>query len=188
MPALRMLDRVSLFIGADHRNSESYCAFISGFLTVSREVIILATMKREQSSGRDNEAGRRDRNHRKFFANWSPPVLWSAGIFYLSSLPGSVIRLPSIILIDKFLHLVVYGLLNVLVMRSCRKSGMKKSVIVASMLYSILFALSDEIHQYFVPGRLSDPMDFVADVLGVLISGWVFMRFFSHARSDSIDA
>jgi len=65
---------------------------------------------------------------------------------------------------------------------------MKKKVLVASMLYSILFALSDEIHQYFVPGRLSDPMDFVADILGVLISGWFFMRIFSHSRSDSVDA
>lgn len=39
----------------------------------------------------------------------------------------------------------------------------------------ILYAISDEFHQYFVPGRSASPLDVCIDSLGAMIGIWVFM-------------
>jgi len=38
----------------------------------------------------------------------------------------------------------------------------------------VVFAASDEIHQAFVPGRETDVMDWLADVAGICISGYIY--------------
>ena len=36
-----------------------------------------------------------------------------------------------------------------------------------SYLFGVIFAFSDELHQYFVPGRSCDPVDFTVDSLAL---------------------
>jgi VanZ family protein len=36
-----------------------------------------------------------------------------------------------------------------------------------------MFGLSDEIHQYFVPGRNMDPLDLLTDAIGAALALWV---------------
>jgi len=138
-------------------------------------------MKKRKSSFKENGAAETRLSIRSAFIAWFPPLLWSIGIFYFSSLPSFAFHLPSIRFIDKLIHAVIFGALNVLILRGCREMGATKSGLLFGMYYSILFGLSDEVHQYFVPGRSTDPLDFMADVVGVLISGWIYMEFFvSH--------
>jgi len=108
---------------------------------------------------------------------WSPPALWSIGIFCFSSLPGGAILLPPFRFADKVIHFFAYAGLNVLVLRACRGYRTVDRVFTIGMLYSILFGLTDEFHQYFVPGRFADPYDFAADAAGVLVSGWLYLRY-----------
>lgn len=38
------------------------------------------------------------------------------------------------------------------------------------IFFSLLFAISDEFHQYFIPGRSADIYDILADFTGILVS------------------
>ena len=48
-----------------------------------------------------------------------------------------------------------------------RKIRVKSSTLV--VCFSLLYAISDEFHQSFVPGRNADPWDVLADFVGVAI-------------------
>ena len=47
------------------------------------------------------------------------------------------------------------------------------------VLLATLFGVTDEIHQYFVPGRQADVFDVVADAVGAL-AGALFVAFLSR--------
>ena len=46
----------------------------------------------------------------------------------------------------------------------------------AAAAISFLYAISDEIHQSYVPGRDSDPVDVLVDCLGIGFALWVLRR------------
>jgi VanZ family protein len=141
-------------------------------------------MKMRKSSFQADGAGEMSISIRSGLIAWSPPLLWSIGIFYFSSLPSSVFHLPSIRLLDKLIHVIVFGILNLLVLRGCRKIGTRKKGFFFGIFYSLLFGLSDEVHQYFVPGRFADPLDFLANAIGILISSWIFIKFYAITDTE----
>lgn len=93
-----------------------------------------------------------------------------AAIFFFSSLPGS--RVPGV-LPDFVPHFVEYMILGVLVFQalSATKAKLPTPLVAGwATLVSVLYALSDEIHQLYVPGRTFSGRDLAADGLGVLIA------------------
>jgi len=99
---------------------------------------------------------------------WLPVIIYCLLIFIQSSYsyPYSVPKLPYI---DKVIHFVVYAILGFLFFRAFRTQRFKENinmVIMLSILSSSLCGMSDEVHQYFVPHRDADLMDFLADVMG----------------------
>ncbi len=98
---------------------------------------------------------------------WLPTILYCGLIFYLSSStpPESVTG----ILPDKVLHFFEYGLLSTLCFFSLKRSGPGSDIkikAVLAILFASLYGVSDEIHQYFVPGRESSIGDVIADFVG----------------------
>jgi len=100
-----------------------------------------------------------------------------AGIFYLSaqSNPPGPSRIP-----DKLQHAVEYFGFGVVVFRAVA-GGLGAQVtaarVNATMLIVALYAISDELHQLFVPLRTADVRDVVADVAGgsiALIACWAW--------------
>ena len=55
------------------------------------------------------------------------------------------------------------------------KTTMKNSGLPLCMLVGVLYAVSDEIHQMFVPGRSAQVIDIFADSLGVLVGSLLLM-------------
>lgn len=104
----------------------------------------------------------------RFIRYWVPVILYAGLIFTISSfpLPPPKVEIP---FIDKFIHLIEYGILGFLFYRALRVSKLAKRVFVLAIIFSILYALSDEIHQYFVLGRNCDLRDLAADSLGVVL-------------------
>ena len=147
------------------------------FLTAVGGGIILSALIAGPAPDIPSHAGGRRAATGRVLRTWSLPALWSIGIFCVSSLPGGAIFLPPFRLADKLIHFLVYAGLNVLVLRACREYRTVDGVFTIGMLYSILFGLTDEIHQYFVPGRFADPYDFAANTAGILVSGWFYLRF-----------
>jgi VanZ family protein len=104
---------------------------------------------------------------------WLPLVAWMGLIFWLSAQPD----LPNPgtgwlrALISSGAHAFVFGVLAVLWARTF--GGRPQSWLIAFAL-TILYALSDEFHQAFVPGRHPDPWDLMCDGLGAALGlvGW----------------
>ena len=100
-----------------------------------------------------------------------------AGLIFLAS-SRSYVPSPGLTKADdKFAHFVVYGLLGTLV---CRLGRGWRAAAGALVVVSA-FGASDEWHQSFVPGRVTDFGDWLADTLGAatavaLYSGWAWYR------------
>ena len=52
---------------------------------------------------------------------------------------------------------------------SLKKSGLKKSLFIAAIIFAGIYGITDEIHQYFVPGRYSSAGDVAADFFGAIL-------------------
>ncbi len=101
-----------------------------------------------------------------------PWQLLLLAIFIQSSI-GSIIMIDlGFSFQDKFLHFMVFGVLAFLMARSFKKSRFKlvnKYYHILAILFSSMYGVIDEYHQYFVPGRFSTVGDWVADLLGAIV-------------------
>jgi len=89
-------------------------------------------------------------------------------IFLFSSFPQPM-ELPSFSSADKLVHLLAYGLLASLIYFAREKSRATFHPIFIPFLIAFLYGLSDEIHQYFVPGRDADVFDALANAVGAFV-------------------
>ena len=106
---------------------------------------------------------------------WFPVFLWCGVIFTLSSMP--TLPAPEIIWWDFILkksdHIIEYAILYYLVYRALTKNFLKQKnslITVYSLLFTLLYSISDEYHQSFTPGRHCKAMDIGFDFLGMLVS------------------
>ena len=79
-------------------------------------------------------------------------------------------------LILKSFHLIEYAFLTFLLSFAILK---KKWIILIAYLY----AVSDEFHQFFTPGRTSRFRDTLIDLVGILIGIFIFNKIFSKKKS-----
>ncbi len=95
-----------------------------------------------------------------------------AAIFLASSIPGS--ELPVLGRWDTFAkkagHILGYALLTSAFLRAlCREDSRGRLKLIAPICLAILFAISDEWHQSFVPGRTASLGDVVIDAVGSIL-------------------
>lgn len=105
---------------------------------------------------------------------WLPVCLYCAAIFGLSGmekLPEAAQEVP-----DKLGHLVVYAGLGVLAARAfSRDFGLSRTrTWLACSLFCLIYGLTDEYHQSFVPGRSPEVGDVLADLFGGLAGAYVY--------------
>lgn len=106
--------------------------------------------------------------YKNFIFYWAPVISYCVFIFIQSEFP-SAIKTHDIPHIDKLAHFLGYGLLGILFFRAFRTTSLKENadrLMLFSMAASILYGISDEIHQYYVPFRSADIADALADMLG----------------------
>jgi VanZ family protein len=144
----------------------------------------------------------------KVFAKyWLPVILWAALIFSVSGdkksvhhssrLIGPIVRwlIPEIsdealqqtvFVVRKGAHVTEYAVLAMLLWRALRgpnmagASGWPKKIAMWAWTGAVLFAISDEIHQAYVPGRQGAVMDVFIDSIGAavgLFSLWQLGRW-----------
>ncbi len=101
---------------------------------------------------------------------WLPVVAWAALIFALSSIPhlGTGLGTWDTIL-RKGAHVTEYAIFGLLLMRAIGREA-------PSFLLGSAYAITDEVHQHFVSGRHSSPIDVAIDSTGVLIGVLVFVQ------------
>jgi len=82
-------------------------------------------------------------------------------------------------IISNLAHIPAYAFLTFLWLKSFAGTEPKNSIIVFSLILSglVLFAVADEIHQSFVPGRTASFMDIGLDLMGIFFGLWAFKLF-----------
>lgn len=133
--------------------------------------------------------------NRKTILPWVLVILWMALIFYLSHQPVvesnnlstgitevvadtlekvkpdikiNLGRLNHII--RKNAHFFAYLILGVLVLNGLRSSGVGGfKAIALALIICVLYAISDEVHQLFVPGRGGQVRDVLIDSIGAVV-------------------
>ncbi len=117
---------------------------------------------------------------RQQIIRWIPAILIMAGIFILSSIPSR--EMPSFgfwdTLVKKSGHFIGYGLLALSYWYAMKWNGKKVWLV---LLITILYAISDEFHQTFIPGRHASLLDiFLFDTAGAVIFlfcvGWFIKK------------
>ena len=133
----------------------------------------------------------------KFIKYWLPVILWCSLIFYLSSQPNlrtswgiwdSILR--------KIAHALIFGMLAWLfwrgVMQKTRlpieenRDNKWKIKLILVIIFSVLYAFSDEFHQSFVPGRSGSIIDVGIDSVGILVFGWRMIKIKIKNRNENI--
>jgi VanZ family protein len=106
---------------------------------------------------------------------WVPVVLWAAVIFSFSAVPdlGTGLGTWDLVL-RKIAHACEFAVLGALLLRALRD---ERTAFAAGVAY----AISDEVHQLFVPGRVGSPLDVAIDSAGVAV-GVLLWRRYSEAR------
>lgn len=116
-----------------------------------------------------------------YLVAYLPVVIWAIFIFLFSSQQ----TLPSLetsafdFVFKKCAHMFLYAALYFLLVRAVRKTVSFESSIYfwLPIVLVILYAVSDEIHQQFVPGRYGTIRDVGYDILGASI---VFLRQYRY--------
>jgi VanZ family protein len=106
-----------------------------------------------------------------------PAVGYAVLIFALSSSSLDIEELRPVFEYDKLLHLVEYYILGYLLMRvftTSLDSSRAEKAVLATILVGTLYGASDEIHQYFVPGRDCNLFDFLFDAAGATLAAVTF--------------
>ncbi len=84
-------------------------------------------------------------------------------------------------------HLVEYGVLALLLLRAFSAEGWeRRRALGAAFLFSVAYAASDEIHQYFVPGRYAKVRDVALDGLGAALALSVYARRSAVEEKDPL--
>ncbi len=137
----------------------------------------------------------------KKLLSWTAVILWMILIFNLSSqvaeqsneLSTGITEVIIIIIekvnpnadfdihafnhiIRKNAHFIAYFVLGILVINALRRSGVYgyKSIAIA-LLICVFYAVSDEVHQYFVPGRGPGVKDVCIDSSGAVVGIMVYL-------------
>lgn len=98
---------------------------------------------------------------------YGPVVTVCAAIFVLSSIPG---RAMPAVLWDKASHALAYAVVGAAFAHAWWGVRSWWWAVAAATLYGV----SDELHQLFVPGRMGDVRDVLADAIGGLIGAVLY--------------
>ena len=125
-------------------------------------------------------------------------MAWAALIFFLSSeseppQPSTLAGLPGW---SNAAHFGLYLVLGALLYRAFQGAGGREqgagdktrttgtNPYLLAFVAGALYAASDEVHQYFVPMRQTDAVDWLVDIAGVLV-GALAMRVWERRHGKS---
>jgi VanZ family protein len=100
---------------------------------------------------------------------------WMSLIFYLSSIPGEQLGPDTLVvnMIKKLGHLFIFGVLAVLYLYTLKGRNSlletRMPIFALSFILVLLYAVTDEYHQSFTPGRHATVKDVVIDAAGAIL-------------------
>jgi VanZ family protein len=121
---------------------------------------------------------------------WVLILIWCGFIFFQSNQPGEISSIQSNVFVDllrkmlspffspgnadtysfivrKTAHFTEYFILGLLLFKGLSNTKKLKKAFAISFMIGFIYAVSDEIHQYFIPGRAMKLFDVFIDSLGI---------------------
>ncbi|MDP1721757.1 MAG: VanZ family protein [Candidatus Gottesmanbacteria bacterium] len=113
----------------------------------------------------------------KFVRYWLPVVAWMGVIFFLSGRSSVQVAQEPLInfLFFKTLHVIEYSILFVLYFRALKntlRASIGINLLAVAFFLTLIYAVTDEIHQLFVPTREGRLRDVIIDAIGASIA-WI---------------
>ena len=102
---------------------------------------------------------------------WLPVYIYLILIFYFSSqsiIPASTALAERFYVRPYLQHILIYAGLTLTISRGSNYSKNNSNFLV--VFSTTLYGLTDEIHQYFVPGRTFEFLDIGMDFLGAILA------------------
>jgi VanZ family protein len=132
---------------------------------------------------------------RSFFVYWAPVLVWMAVIFAGSSLTADSVTERTRDLSPAFIsshlrlvaaHMAEYAILAVLAYWAFKtiESLSLRALWLALIAFATLYAISDEVHQAFTPGRAPSVEDVIFDTIGGTV-GVIFAEILSRTLRAS---
>ena len=133
----------------------------------------------------------------KNVASWLAVVAWAGFIFFMSAHTGdglndgmgvisAIFQLldewqvrvlgEGVDLVSSVAHSLEYALLGLLLANALRFHAPLVRACLLAVLFASLYAATDEFHQCFVPGRFSDPVDWLVDTCGAVLGVFAYAR------------
>jgi VanZ family protein len=107
---------------------------------------------------------------RERVSRWAPVLLWAGVIFAFSSIPSLTTGLGLWDLaLRKCAHAAEYAALGALLLRATGRAWL-------ALALGSAYAVTDEIHQHFVHGRVGSPVDWAIDTAGVAVGVLLYAR------------
>jgi VanZ family protein len=102
---------------------------------------------------------------------WLPVLAWASVIFAFSATANLRFAQASDVdfVVRKAGHMFVFGVLALLFLRALQASGIRPAM-AWSLLFTVAYAVTDELHQAFTQGRHPSPVDVGIDAAGALIA------------------
>jgi VanZ family protein len=111
-----------------------------------------------------------------FVRLWLPVLAWAGLVFAFSSVPDLGTGLGGWdLVLRKIAHAVEFAILGTLLARATGTAWL-------ALALGTLYAVSDEVHQAFVPGRVGSAVDVAIDAVGVAC-GVVFWQRVARTKS-----
>ena len=122
-------------------------------------------------------------------------------IFIFSHDSGSISTIKSNILVDGFYNIFNFNINRRLVTKLIRKSAhislyallgfsvsnylidFNKKIYINSILFILIYSISDEVHQLFIPNRSGSIIDILIDLIGGII-GIILWRIYEEKRTS----
>jgi len=113
---------------------------------------------------------------------WLPALCCMALIFFLSSLSGSSLsNFGSLdVFIKKGAHITEYAILYFLLFRAFQSLMVTRRALIVSAVIAVIYAISDEYHQTFVPFREGTVRDVFIDSIGIFLMYLILRRRRAH--------
>ena len=109
-------------------------------------------------------------------------LTFCAIIFTLSSIPGTSYPEIDIPNIDKSVHILLYMPFGLLIQNMARLTHGRFPFYIKWLMLMTLFAALDEVHQYFVPNRSCDIVDYIFDNIGMLLGIFLLKYFIFYTK------
>ena len=107
---------------------------------------------------------------------WFPVFVRLAAIFLVSSIPQP--EIPYVFTFQDILfHILAYLILAVFFLRALKNTSQNLSllkILTITIFFCILYGISDEFHQLFVPGRPVSALDVLMDGAGSVLGSIIY--------------